>query len=84
VDLNALILALLQKQPWFGTLVAVIGLSRIVMKPIFSVIPQIIKETPTQADDAWLARFQKSGAYRIGSFVVDFLFSVKLPQMPKD
>jgi hypothetical protein len=74
-----LLMTLLQKQPWFATVIAVMGTARLIAKPIMTAIREVIKATPTQVDDSALSKFEQSKIYKGLCFVVDWLFSVKLP-----
>lgn len=64
-------------------LLVFMGAMRICMKPLMVFIETVIKQTPTQIDDEWLAKIQTSKWYKILSFVLDYVASIKLPQEKK-
>lgn len=72
--------------PWADEALMFIGFARLLAKPIsawlqglFSKLLAFVERTPETDDDEWLRRVLASVPYRVLSFVVDLLLSVKLP-----
>lgn len=71
------------KAPFFVKFVAFVGTARLIVKPVVKALQSIVDVTPTVKDDEWLAKVMKSKAYVIVMFVMDYIFSVKLPDPAK-
>lgn len=78
-DIAALILQLAEKYPAVIAVVSVIGVLRVIFKPIMSVIEAYIAYTPDKGDDAKLEEVKSSKVYKAVAFVLDWFASVKLP-----
>jgi hypothetical protein len=55
------------------------GAARVVFKPLMALVHAVVAVTPSKADDEALAKAESSRAYQVGAFLVDYLFSLKLP-----
>jgi hypothetical protein len=55
------------------------GAARVVFKPLMSLIHAVVSVTPSKSDDEALEKVEKSRLWSIGAFIVDYLFSLKLP-----
>ena len=63
---------------WLATILFVIAVLRVVMKPIMTVVESIIHAS-APADDAKLAAFEQGTIYRWVLWVIDWLGSIKTP-----
>jgi len=79
-----LILAQLSESaPWLVKVIFYVGLARLIMKPIMSAAAEIVKLTPSQKDDAFLAKMLDNKIYKAISFGLDYIASIKLPKKDK-
>lgn len=81
--LTGVLLDLAFRHPWILTLLSVIGLLRLVCKPIMAWLHGHVARTESPADDALLARVEASPWFRILSWLVDYLGSIKLDTLRK-
>lgn len=65
-------------------LFVVMGALRVCFKPLMVFVEAVVGQTPTKSDDEWLAKVKISKSYKILSFVLDYVASVKLPQEKKE
>lgn len=77
--LRAFLYGLTEKYPWVITALTVLGIIRLVVKPVMSIIETVVASTPSTKDDEFLAKWQASAAYRWFLYVLDWLGSVKSP-----
>ena len=75
----ALVSGLLAKYPAVTSVLVIIGGFRAALKPLREVLGAIVGATPTQKDDLMLTKVEGSKVYAAIKFVVDLLFSIKLP-----
>jgi hypothetical protein len=54
-------------------------IAALAIKPIMTCLNQIVKITPTAYDDNLLDQFQKSKAYTIAAYLLDWVLRIKLP-----
>lgn len=73
------LIELATKYQWFMIVCLVIGIFRMVFKPIMAIIESIVIYTPNPKDDIALAGFKNSKVYKAIIWIVDYLLSVKLP-----
>ena len=66
--------------PNISTVLLVIGVLRLVNKPLFALLHYITKQTPTVKDDQALEKVEKSLTYKVFLFTLDWLASFKLPE----
>lgn len=78
-DIAAIIIQLAEQHPFIASVVAVVGVLRIIFKPIMSVIEAYIAYTPDKGDDAKLEEVKSGKVYKAVAFVLDWFASVKLP-----
>jgi hypothetical protein len=74
------ILGLLQQYPQASAVFAVIGLFRVVFKPIMSVWEAWVGYTPQKSDNEVLNKFKKGPIYKALIWLVDYSTSIKLPK----
>lgn len=63
---------------WLVALGSVVGILRLVFKPLMSAIEAIVKATPSKADDEFVAKAQHSPAYKAFTWFLDLFGSVKI------
>lgn len=80
MDISVLILGFAQQYPIVASIVFVMGLARLVNKPIFAIAHSIVEATPSDSDDKVLAEVEASKIYKGVSFVLDYVGSIKLPK----
>jgi hypothetical protein len=75
-----IITELLDKAPWLQTVFIVIGVLRVVFKPLFSLLQAAALATPTLKDDSIIKDIMESKIYLGIAYVLDYLGSIKLPK----
>lgn len=85
-DIQPIIDALQDKLPWLAALTTVMGILRLIAKPLSALVQSFftklllyVQGTPETDDDAWVERILASKWYRAFAFVVDWVLSIKLP-----
>lgn len=76
--ITALISGIALKFPWVLIVLSVLGILRIVVKPLMAIIHSIVEKTVSKSDDAAIEKVEASPIYKGFCFVLDWLFSVKL------
>ena len=74
-----LVLEMVRSYPAFADLVMIMGVFRIVFKPLFTLINTVILTTPTKKDDEQWAKIQGSKIFSTALFLIDYIASVKIP-----
>ena len=74
---------LLQTYPWLQHLVAIMIISRVVFKPLFTILGKYVELTIEEDDNKKLHKFMQTKTYKMMVFLVDMLSSVKLPKIQK-
>lgn len=72
--------ALLGNYGWAVQVVAIIGVARLIFKPIMTAVQAIVTATPTPKDDEVLGKIMAHPAYTWFVFALDYLASLKLPK----
>jgi hypothetical protein len=75
---TGIITALVQKAPWVTAILTVIGVLRLILKPLFSFLHSVVKATPTEKDDQLLAKVEGSTALKWVTYGLDWLCSIKV------
>jgi len=75
-----IIQGLVSQYPVLANIVMVMGVLRVINKPLFAVILAYVEATPSISDNEMLKRIQESVIYKYISIVLDFFGSIKLPQ----
>jgi len=70
--------------PIVSTILMVVGVLRVVIKPLMSLLNAYVLATPSPSDNEWLRGFQEGKVYSIIIYVLDWLGSVKIPVADKD
>ncbi|OQB05738.1 MAG: hypothetical protein BWY19_00763 [bacterium ADurb.Bin212] len=79
--MEELLLGLIEKYPGAAYTLMVIGSLRVINKPLFSMLKQLVDYTAwTEKDNALLQKIIDSKAYKYVSYVLDYLGSFKVPQ----
>lgn len=65
--------------PIIATILMVVGVARLVNKPLFSFLRTYVQATPTPNDDRVLDKVEASKAYKVLSYILDLTASIKLP-----
>lgn len=68
---------------WLVNVLTIVGSLRLFLKPIMSIVSNVIYLTPKKSDDEFLKKVLESKAYKAVSYALDWFGSVKLPQAPK-
>lgn len=72
---------LLEQYPMLQHVVAIMVICRIVFKPLFQILGKYVELTIEEEDDKKLHKIMNSKAYKMTSFIVDMIASVKLPKI---
>jgi len=68
----------LGSQGWMVQVLSIVGLLRLVVKPIMEVVQAYVKWTDTPKDDSLVNHIIKSPIYTKFLFVLDWLTSIKI------
>ena len=63
--------------PWIATILMVVGVIRLVVKPLMELAKSVAASTPSTKDDAVIAGVESNKIYKTFLFVIDWLFSLK-------
>lgn len=77
--MESTLIELATKYQWFLTLCIVIGVARMIFKPIMALIDAVVAYTPSTKDDEFMAGLKENRIYKGIIWVVDYLLSIKLP-----
>ena len=69
--------------PWLQHVVAGMVICRIIFKPLFSILGKYVELTIEEDDNKKLHKFMQTKTYKMLSFIVDMLGSIRLPQVKK-
>ena len=76
--LAELLIGFVVDKPWFAVLILIAGYARIVIKPLWSMIGQIIKHSTNKKDDEWWASVNANKPLEAILYVLDWLLSIKI------
>lgn len=71
---------LVQGNPMFTSFIMLLGLLRMVIKPAMTILQAVVKFTPYDSDDKWLADLEVSKGYKLFTYLLDWLLSIKMPE----
>lgn len=74
------ILDLLMQNPKLGAVLSLVGVARVVFKPLMTLIQTWVDETANKKDDEWFKKLLESKYYKALVWVMDYLLSVKMPK----
>ena len=81
--MEAALIAFLEKAaadyPWVLMTLMVMGLLRLINKPLFAFWRSYVQSTPSTSDDAFLDKVEASPVWKAVLFVIDWTASVKIP-----
>lgn len=80
MDLTLILSELIAKYPVLASVVGVVGILRLIFKPLFSFFHSYVLATPTSRDDEFLVKVEKSKFYSVIVFLLDYIGSIKLPK----
>lgn len=63
--------------PWLATIFMVVGVIRLIVKPLMELAKGVAASTPSAKDDEAVAKVEASKIYKTILFVIDWLFSIK-------
>jgi hypothetical protein len=69
---------LVVKFPWIASIVSVLGIARLILKPLFTFLHTVVQATPSLKDDELLLKTEESKAFKWVVFGLDYVFSIKL------
>lgn len=78
MDLATIVLALAQKAPIVSSILMVVGIARLVIKPLLAIARSVVQATPSAADDAALDKVEQSSVLKGLLWALDYLFSIKI------
>lgn len=81
--MEQLVAEMVMNYPNLMSVVVVLGVFRMVFKPIVTAVQAYVDATPSKIDDEKFEEIKKSSAYKSVSWLVDYLMSIKLPQAKK-
>jgi hypothetical protein len=68
-----------QSNPGIVSLLSLLGLIRLLVKPLMTLLHTYVDYTPSDTDNKWLAALEESKGYKVFLYLVDWLLSVKVP-----
>ena len=77
--LAALLTGLASKYTWLVAVLSVVGLLRLIVKPMVTIVETVVVWTTTTTDDEWLVRVKGGRVYRLVMWILDWLCSIKVP-----
>lgn len=79
--MEEMLLGLISKYPVAAQILMVVGFLRLLNKPLFSFLQQVVDFTDwTQKDNEILKKILESKIYKYVSYILDYSASMKLPQ----
>lgn len=75
--LQKLIQGLAGSHPWILSALAVIGIVRVINKPLFSLLRTYVNTTSSAKDNELLDSVEKSAIYKGITYLLDWFFSIK-------
>ena len=75
-----LAISFLGANPVLGTVLMIMGILRVAMKPLMGLIKSITDATETKVDDEAIDGFLASPLYKAIAWFIDYVGSIKLPK----
>lgn len=69
------------EHPIIVSVLLVMSIARAIFKPLMALIQAYVDVTPSTKDNASLAKFKEGTIYKTIVFIVDYIFSIKLPKV---
>ena len=79
--MEQLIIELATKHPIILSVIAFVGVLRLLMKPISEVLHKVVDLTESKSDNEFLARIEASKVYGWLMWVINYLGSIKVPKV---
>lgn len=73
-------LSFFQSNPAFASVLMFLGMLRLCIKPVMTILQVYVKWTPYDNDDKWLASLEESKGYKLLVYLLDWILSVKVPK----
>ena len=70
--------SLVTKWPWITTMLMVIGVLRVIFKPLFTFLHEVVNATPSDWDNNFLASVENSTVLKYITVALDWIASIKL------
>lgn len=77
-QVTAAIVQLATQFPVLASIIFVMGLMRLVFKPLMEIIHNVVATTESPKDDAVLAKIESSIPFKVLAFLVDYIGSIKI------
>ncbi len=68
---------------WLVSVLTVVGSLRLFLKPLMSIVQNVVYLTPNKKDDEFVNKILEAKWYKMLSYLLDWFGSIKLPQAPK-
>lgn len=78
--MELLLLDLVSKYPVVASVIAVVGILRLVIKPLMSIVHSVADSTESAKDNEVLEKIESSKVWQGLVWLIDYLSSVKLPK----
>lgn len=72
------LLSMVNNHPYFVMLVSAMGVLRLLVKPLMTLLHVVVKITPYDKDDQWLAKLEGSKAWGAFLYALDWFASIKV------
>jgi len=76
--MEEILIGLVAKYPVIASILSILGLIRLIVKPIMEIIKAYVAYTPNKEDDSFVNKVIASPVYNKFLFVLDWLFSIKI------
>lgn len=81
--MEQLIAEMVMNHPALMSVVVVLGVFRMVFKPIMTAVQVYVEATPSTSDDEKFEEIKQSSVYKAIAWFADYLLSIKLPKAKK-
>ena len=76
--MEEILIGLVAKYPVVASILSIIGLIRLLVKPVMEIIKAYVAYTPSKEDDSFVNKVIASPIYNKFLFILDWLFSIKI------
>lgn len=77
-QVTAAIVNLAVQFPWLATVIFVMGIMRLVFKPLMALAHNVVEATPSKNDDTILAKIESNVVFKVLAFLIDYVGSIKI------
>lgn len=74
------LIGFVQSNPAFASVLLFLGMVRLCIKPLMTLLQIYVKWTPYDQDDKWLSSVEASKGYKLALYLLDWILSVKGPE----